>query len=130
MASTALFCVAALGVLVFGMGLVISGTRKRTGQMSGANPDPEDYLYRLVRAHGNTTEYAPFLAVLMLYLGSRTPETWVIWTMVVATVCRYVFVVGLVLYPTMARPNLARFTGAAGTYICGLALCFAALQTI
>ena len=130
MNSTALICVAALGLLVFGMGFWISGIRKSEGQNFGVNPDPEDLLYRLVRAHGNTTEYAPFLAVLMLYLGSRTPALWVVWTMVFVTACRYLFVAGLVFYPTMARPNAARFVGASGTYIAGLALCVAALQTI
>ena len=130
MDTIALMCVVALGLLVFGLGFWISGTRKREGQMFGVNPDPADLLYRLVRAHGNTTEYAPFLAILMLFLGSRAPAPWVVGTMVFATVCRYLFVAGLVFYPTMARPNVARFVGAAGTYIAGLALCVAALQTL
>lgn len=126
----ALCCVAALGLLVFGLGFAVSGMRAKHQQLAAVAPDPGDILYRLVRAHGNTTEFAPFLAVLMLYLGANAPAAWVIWTMVAVTVCRYLFVAGLVLFPTMARPNFARFVGASGTYFGGFALCVALLQTI
>jgi uncharacterized membrane protein YecN with MAPEG domain len=129
MNSVAVACVAALGMLVFGLGFVISGARKQTNRFIGFDADPADTLHKLVRAHGNTAEYAPMLAVLMLYLGAHPVAPWVINVMIGATVCRYLMVGGLVLPASMAKPNALRFIGAMGTYVCGIALCAAALQT-
>jgi uncharacterized membrane protein YecN with MAPEG domain len=42
----------------------------------------------MVRAHGNTAEYAPMLAVLFLFLGSRDPAARVLWTIAIATLSR------------------------------------------
>jgi hypothetical protein len=69
------------------------------------------------------------VAVLMLYLGGHQPAPWVLNVMIGATVCRYLMVAGMVLPATMARPNAVRFVGALGTYVCGVALCVAVLQT-
>ncbi|HDR9006732.1 TPA: MAPEG family protein [Burkholderia vietnamiensis] len=105
----ALFCTAILGLLLFGLGLVVSVSRFLHTTGSGCLPDPTDRLHKVVRAHGNTAEYAPSRAILSL--------------IVAATVCRCLLVVGLIVWPTMARPNPVRFTGAFGTYLCGAALC-------
>ncbi|PYT10017.1 MAG: hypothetical protein DMF60_01400 [Acidobacteria bacterium] len=121
-------CIAALGLLLFGLGLTVSGLRRRTVRYFGYEGDPTDMLYKVVRAHGNTAEYAPFLAVLMLYLGSHNPATWVIGVMVAATACRYLLVVGMLFSSTIAKTNLVRFVGAMGTYICGVALCVAVIR--
>lgn len=126
----AIACVAALGLLLFGLGLGTSVNRKKARASYGCADDPASPLYKFMRAHGNTAEYAPFLAVLILYLGSSEPAQWVVWTMVAATACRYIFVAGLIAYPTMARPNALRFVGALGTYVTGLLLSVAALLTI
>lgn len=120
-------CVAALGLLLFGMGWPISILRNHRKQYFSHDADPSDTLHRAVRAHGNTAEYAAFLSVVFLYLGAHHPAPWVIWTMVAATVCRYLYVIGMVAFPTMAKPNIVRFLGAAGTYNFGLALCYALL---
>ena len=125
MNAVAVDCVGALGVLLFGLGLAISGLRGRTETFIGARTDPTDTLHKYVRAHGNTAEYAGYLSVLILYLGSRNPAAWVVWTMVAITLCRYVFVAGMIFPATMSKPNALRFIGAAGTYIAGLALCVA-----
>lgn len=66
MNSTALVCTAALGLLLFALGLAVSILRSRVGVLSGYAPEPEQLLTKLVRAHGNTAEYAPFFAVLFL----------------------------------------------------------------
>ena len=84
-------------------------------------------LFKVVRAHGNTAEYAPFLALLFLYLGSHNPSVWIVCLMVAATVCRYLVVIGIVAWPSMAKPNPVRFVGALGTYIFGAALSVALL---
>ena len=123
----ALVCVATLGLLLFGLGPIVSALRGRSGNFIGNDTDPSNSLYKWVRAHGNTAEYAPFLAVLFLWLGAHNPATWVVWTMIAATACRILLVAGMVLPKTMAKPNLLRFIGAAGTYFTGLPLCIALL---
>lgn len=124
----ALGCVAVLGLLLFGLGLSVSLMRFREGTLAACANDPDNLLHKLVRAHGNTAEYAPFLAVLFLFLGSRTPSMVTVSLMVAATVCRCLLVIGLVAFPTMARPNPLRFVGALGTYGAGIGLCLALLR--
>lgn len=119
----AVLCVALLGFLVVGLGLVVSMTRGSTKTMYGYNIDPADRLYKAVRAHGNTTEYAPMLAVLILTLGMLNPEPWMMWCMGLVTLSRYVLVFGIVLPPSMAQPSKLRFIGSLGTYLFGMALC-------
>jgi uncharacterized membrane protein YecN with MAPEG domain len=123
MNSTALACIAFLGVLLFGLGLLVSVMRFRDGTVSGHSGDPGNRLHKLVRAHGNTAEYAPFLAVLFLYLGLHAPSQKTQLLMVAATICRLLLVIGLVGGRSMDTPNPFRFVGALGTYLLGLTLC-------
>ncbi len=120
--TVAITCCALLGLLLFGLGMAVSGTRGSTNVIVGHSPDPGDRLHKLVRAHANTAEFAPMLAVLMLIAGMRAPATWVEWTMIAATACRYLIVAGLLLSPSLAQPHPLRFAGALGTYVTGLAL--------
>jgi uncharacterized protein len=119
----ALGCSAVLGLLLFGLGLSISMMRFRTGTIIGCEPDPASILYKLVRAHANTAEYAPFLALLFLYLGAHSPSSTTLWLIIAATACRCILVIGLIAWPTMSKPNPFRFLGAVGTYVTGIALC-------
>ncbi|EEA02767.1 conserved hypothetical protein [Burkholderia sp. H160] len=128
MNNIALACVAVLGLLLFGLGLLVSMMRFREGTTSGCAEDPANLLHKLIRAHGNTAEYVPFLAVLFLFLGARSPSTVTVSLMVIATLCRYLLVLGLVAYPTMAKPNPLRFVGGLGTYAAGIGLCLALLR--
>lgn len=123
----AIVCAALLGLLVFGLGFAVSLTRGRTKMNFGFHPDPTDPLYKMIRAHGNSVEYAPMLAVLILLVGSRDPTAWMIWTMVIVTLCRYLHVAGLLICSTLDRPPPLRFAGASGTYVGGVVLCAAAL---
>jgi len=118
----ALACVALLGVLLFGLGLAVSLRRGTADVLIGHPADPADPLHKLVRAHGNAAEYAPFLAVLMLASGGGEPATWVLWCMGLATAARYLHAAGMLLSPTLAKPQPLRFVGALGTYLTGLAL--------
>ncbi|MFL9935435.1 MAPEG family protein [Paraburkholderia sp. RL18-103-BIB-C] len=127
MNSIALACTGVLGLLLFVLGLTISVVRSRVGLLSGYAPEPDQLLTKLVRAHGNTAEYAPFFAVLFLHLGSRNPPHWQLWCMAGATACRLLLVVSLLAWPTMSKPNPARAIGALGTYGFGVALCVALL---
>jgi len=120
-------CTALLGLLVFGLGFAVSMARSVSGTNFGFTPDPTDALYKRVRAHGNATEYAPMLAILILLVASRRPATWMLWTFVAATVSRYLHAAGMLMCPSLDRPYPLRFVGALGTYLAGLALVVAAL---
>ncbi len=124
---TAKMCAGMLALLVFGLGLAVSLTRGTTGTNFGYTPDPTNRLYKLVRAHGNAAEYAPMLAILILYLGARQPGTGLMWTFVAATICRYLHALGMILSKSLDRPDLLRAVGAIGTYVTGIILTVAVL---
>ena len=120
--SVPLICIALLGLLVILLGFNVSMARGSTKTIYGGKENPEGKLYKAQRAHGNTTEYAPILAVMMLVLSQASQPSWVIWSMAFATFFRYLFAAGILLPSTMSKPNPMRFLGALGTYITGLAL--------
>ena len=128
--TTALVCVALLGLLVFGLGLAVSATRGRTNTVIGSSRDPTDTLYKMIRAHGYTAEYAAMLALLIFLVGMRSPETWALWTMCLATLSRYLIAIGMIVAPTLERPHPLRAIGAMGTYLAGFALCVALLRSL
>ena len=123
--SVPLICIALLGLLLLLLGFQVSMARASSETLYGGETDPESKLYKIQRAHGNTTEYAPILAILMLALAQSPQPTWVLWTMIIATFCRYLLAAGLLLPTTMAKPNPMRFIGALGTYLAGLVLVIA-----
>jgi len=116
--------------LLFGLGFAVSLTRGRTDTAAGTSGEPADALHKLVRAHGNTSEYVGMLAVLILVLGIREPTTWAVVAMVGATASRYVLALGIVLSPTLEKAHPLRFLGALGTYAFGLGLCLALLRSL
>ena len=119
---TAAVCVGVMGLLVVGLGLGVSMTRGATNTTIGFNPDPTDRLYKMVRAHGNATEYNPMLAVMMLYLGSLQPATWLQWVFIAAALSRVLHAAGMIMSSSLAKPQPLRAIGAVGTYITGLIL--------
>ena len=123
----AMICTALLGLLVFGLGLGVSALRGSRNTNIGHERDPADPLHKMVRAHGNATEYAPMLSILMLAVATRGCTTWMVWTFVAATLFRYLHAAGMLLSPTLDRPQPLRFVGALGTYLAGLALVVAAV---
>jgi uncharacterized protein len=128
--TVALVCISLLGLLVFGLGFAVSTARGRTETLTGSSGDPGDSLHKLVRTHGNTTEYAAMLAILMYAVGSTSPATWALWCMGLATASRYLFAIGLLASPSMETPHPLRFVGALGTYVGGFGLCVALLLGI
>jgi uncharacterized membrane protein YecN with MAPEG domain len=126
----ALICVALLGILLFGLGFMVSITRGRTNTNAGSSGDPADQLHKVVRAHGNTSEYAAMLAVLILVLGLRQPSTWAMAFMIGATASRYLLAAGILLSSTLEQPHPLRFVGALGTYAFGAALCGSLLASL
>jgi len=128
--STALVCIALLGLLLFGLGFAVSLVRGRTNTVSGTSADPADPLHKLVRAHGNTAEYSAMLAILIFLVGTRSPASWALWCMGIATASRYLIAIGLILSPTLEKPHPLRFVGALGTYLAGFGLCAALLSSL
>ncbi len=124
---TAIVCSGLLGILLFTLGLYVSATRGRTQQIGTIPHDPADPLFKAIRAHGNTAEYAPMLAILMLYVGAHAPAAWIVWVMIIVTACRFLIVFGLLASATLDKPNPMRFIGAAGTYAGGIILSVVAL---
>ena len=127
--TTALPCIALLGLLIFVLGLGVSLARGRAQTVIGFDPSPTDALHKMVRAHGNSTEYAPMLAILMLALGSLEPAAWLSWVMAAAVASRYLIAAGL-LVGSLDKPNPMRATGALGTYVTGVLLCVGVFLSI
>lgn len=124
----ALVGTALLGFLLFGLGVAVTVQRRRTRTYYGCRVDPTNTLYRLIRAHGNTAEYAPMLSVLMLTAAQCDASSWVLMAIGLVTVSRYLHVIGMLVGPTLdASPNVFRLFGAPGTYLGGLLLCLAIL---
>src|SRR5262249_2527642 len=120
--NTAAVCVGVLGLLVIGLGIGVSAPPGATNTTIGYNPDPTDRLSKMVRAHRDATEVDPPLAILMLYLATREPSTWLQWVFVVATVSRVLHAAGMIMSTSLAKPQPLRAIGAVGTYVCGLVL--------
>src|SRR5438094_6362036 len=123
----AVLCMGLLGLLVFGLGLAVSTVRGRTGRNFAHTVGPTARLYKRVRAHGNAVEYAPMLALLTWYLGSPQPGRFVVWTFVLATLCRYLHALGMILAKSLDGVDPLRFMGALGTYVTGIVLVVAVL---
>ncbi len=125
--SIPLLCISLLALLAIGLGFSVSMMRVKTATAVGSSTDPEDPLYKVVRAHGNTVEYVPILALLIYILAQQPQATWVLWCMILVTFFRYLFVAGMVTPKTLAKPNPMRLVGALGTYITSFGLCIALL---
>src|SRR5215468_11399488 len=110
--NVAIICTALLGLLLFGLGLYVSMLRGRTQRNIGCDTSPTDPLHRAIRAHGNTAEYAPFFALLFLWFAVHPASIFVNAFIVIATVARFLLVAGLLLGPSLDRPNAMRFLGA------------------
>ena len=125
-------CVSILAALVFLLGFLISMVRVKTGILyyGDSLDDPTSLLTKAVRALGNTAEFAPILAVMFLYLATTTPDNWVLWTIVIATISRVLMVLGFLTAGTLKKINPLKAAGATGTYLSGLALCVAMVQSV
>jgi len=120
-------CVALLGFLVFIQGFLVSLTRLKSKQPYGYTMDPKNRLYKVYRAHSNTIEYAPMLAILYLFVGFKNPSTWVLWVIGITTACRYLQAIALIVEPSLEKAGPLRMIGSAGTYIGGILLSIAVL---
>jgi len=123
----AIACTAVLGLLIFGLGLLISLRRFATKEYFSGAVGPTTFTTKLSRAHGNTAEFAPFLALLFLAIAWRHGPAWSEAAMVGATVSRLLVVIGFLTSPTLEQMSPTKAVGAMGTYGFGLALTFGLL---
>jgi len=65
--SVPLICIAALALLCIGLGFAVSTARGKSNTLFSSPNDPQDTLYQLVRAHGNTAEYVPIMHCCCLF---------------------------------------------------------------
>jgi hypothetical protein len=115
-------CIGLLALLLIALGMAVSTVRVKTDVVSGVPNDSTSLLVKLIRAHGNTAEYAPMLALLFYLLTIGEHGGWVIWTICVVTASRYLIAIGLILSSDLNVAHPLRFLGAFGTYLGGLAL--------
>ncbi len=125
-------CVSLLALMIFLLGFLISMLRTRTGIIyyGDSLDDPTSLLTKAVRALANTAEFAPVLAILFLYLGTTHPAGWVYWTIIAATASRVLMVAGFLTAGTLRKIHPLKAVGAMGTYLSGIALVAAMVQTV
>lgn len=123
----AIVCIAILGLLVVGLGLLVSLARGATKTAIGSSTDPADMLYKRIRTHANACEYNPILAVMTLVIASNEPSAWMTWSYMLATLARCLHAAGMLMSPSLADPQPLRFAGALGTYFFGLVMAVAVL---
>jgi len=122
-------CISLLILLCFALAIAVTVARGRLNILAGAPEDPDSGFYQLVRAHGNQIEFVPLLALLIYILAQSPQPVWVLWCMALVTACRYLLALGMIVPKTLSQPNPMRFVGAVGTYVLGLALCWALLAS-
>ena len=125
--SIPLLCTVILALLLFALGFHVSLGRGRERRGAGFDDDPTSNLYKRVRAHGNTAEYAPMFAILFLALDQFQLGTWEVSLIIAATACRVLIVAGMLMSPDLNKAQPLRFVGALGTYVTGLGLAVALL---
>src|SRR6056297_3407765 len=108
-------CIGLLGLLVFLLGLGVSLARQRAKSGVVYPDDPADILHKLVRAHGNTIEYAPMLALLIWAAGTAPSAVGRKWIRTRPTAGRQAIVAGRMLAPAPRCALPSRAPRAPGT---------------
>ena len=124
--------VVVLGALLFLLGFNVSRMRGVTAKVGGsqAPTDPASPLLIAQRAHGNASEYVPYLAVLFLVVGFGSPAAVAVPLIAGATLARLLHAYGMLTARTLAAESIVRMAGAMGTYLFGVALAVAAGFTL
>ncbi len=118
-----LVCSAILVILYFVLAFNVSLTRGRTKTGIGMGSEPSGPLVRAVRAHGNAAEFIPIFVTLFLYFLISGAGGWIVWVVIVVTVCRVLHAAGMLASRDFNKPpHPLRALGALGTYIGGIAL--------
>ena len=124
--------VAVLGALLFLLGFNVSRMRGVTARVGGSQmpTDPASPLLIAQRAHGNASEYVPYLAVLFLVVGIGSPAGVAIPLIAGAVLARLMHAYGMLSARSLAQQSPIGIAGAMGTYLFGVALAVAAVFTL
>lgn len=117
-----LVALALLAFPVFALGLCVSLERGRTRRFSGMPDDPDTRLVKLIRAHGNATEYVPTQMVMILTIGLIGVSQVALGVIVLSILLRYVQAAGIIFGGPFHETNAIRFVGSLGTYLMGFML--------
>lgn len=128
MSELVIISIAALGILLFGLGANVTRHRATRGATGDQAPtDPGDALFVAIRAHGNAAEYVPTLAVLLVVCSTLVDGWWLDTLAVGALVARVLHAVGLLASGSLAKRSPVKESGAMLTYVVGIALGITAL---
>jgi uncharacterized membrane protein YecN with MAPEG domain len=117
-----LVCSGILVLLYFLLAFNVSLTRGREKTGIGSGSDPSGPLNKSIRIHGNASEYIPLFVALFLYFNSVGASGWVVWVVVLVTICRFLHAIGMQMSRNLNRAQPLRFVGSLGTYLGGFAL--------
>jgi uncharacterized membrane protein YecN with MAPEG domain len=129
---TGVLGVAVLGALLFLLGFNVSRMRGVTAKVGGSQQptDPASPLLIAQRAHGNASEYVPYLAVLFLVVGFGSPAGVAIPLIAGAVLARLMHAYAMLSGRSLAHQSPVGIAGAMGTYLFGVALAVAAAFTL
>lgn len=120
--SLIIYCSAFLLTMTLILGVMVSIVRTKLKVLYAFPNEPDQILYKLVRAHGNSAEYVPVVC-LVFYLVNLVGITSVDELMILMlTASRFLIIMGICIPKTMAKPNWARTLGSFGTNFCALYL--------
>ena len=123
MSNITVISIALLGILIFVLGANVTRHRVQRGATGNQAPsDPADRMYIAQRAHGNASEYVPTLIGLLIVCSTLTSGWWLDVLAIAATTARVVHAYGMLSARTLAEHGPVRDSGAAFTYLAGLAL--------
>lgn len=126
----AVFCVTIIGLMVLGLGCLVSMRRMKPMVLFGIGNDPASPLAKAGRAHVNICEYGPIMAIMILYLGSAYPKPWVLGVMIFAVVARIVQGIGFLTCESLDKVYSVKVAGAIFNYLSIALLCLAMVISV
>lgn len=120
--SISIISISLLFILCIALAFNTSLSRSITGNYSGMESDENNLLYRSQRAHLNSVEYAPLLAMIFYILDQQIQSNWVLIAIISVTILRYIHAVGILFPRILGKATPLKFIGALGTYILSLLL--------
>jgi uncharacterized protein len=115
-----LVCIGILGFLLWFLSNKVSYARMQLAK--NKTEENERTLFNAIRAHSNTSENVPMIAVLFFIIRSITPKLniYLQVVMILVTISRFLLAYGLTLNAT--KPSTPRFIGAVITILGGTLL--------
>ena len=126
----AVISVAVMAIMLFMLGYLVSTRRMGEETITGMSDDPTNALRKAVRAHGNSAEWVPILAILMLYLAANDPALWVEIVIGIVALGRVAAAIGFLICETLAKTHPLKVFGALTTYIGGTIMAVMAVLTV